>query len=64
MEHELLYRAGSYGLERLGITDNSAPHWYCICGQWRINRNPRTGAPHKEIATKHHKKHIKESEVA
>jgi hypothetical protein len=60
MDHVLQYRAGSCGLSHLGVPDNNAPHWYCTCGQWRLNRNPRTGAPHKETATKHHKKHTKE----
>ena len=59
MNHELLYRAGSSGLEYAGIPDCHTPHWYCSCGAWWINRNPRSGSPHKETATKHHRKHVK-----
>ena len=63
-QHELLYRVGSHGLGYVGIADNNQPHWYCSCGQWRLNRNPRTGSPFKETATKHHKKHIKGADTA
>lgn len=60
IEHELLYRAGSWGLGNVGITDNTQPHWYCSCGGWRINRDLQ-GRPHRETAAKHHRKHVKEA---
>ena len=64
MDHELLYRAGSYGLSHVGIPNESQPHWYCSCGTWRLNRNPRTGSPFKETALKHHRKHLAEYDQA
>ena len=34
-EHELLYRAGSFGLESLGLSD-AEPQWFCVCRDWRF----------------------------
>lgn len=57
--HELLYRAGSQGLERLGIRDVAEPHWYCSCGRWRVNRDSQ-GRPHHDTAERRHRKHVRE----
>lgn len=57
-EHKLLYRAGSSGLAYAGIADCSTPHWYCSCGDWRINCNPLSGSPRRETAAKHHRRHV------
>jgi hypothetical protein len=35
LTHELLYKAGSYGLEHLGLA-SGAPHWFCVCRRWRF----------------------------
>lgn len=61
-EHELRYRAGSAGLERLGIPNVSQPYWYCSCGKWTKNRDLQ-GRPFRETALKHHRKHVKEAEA-
>jgi hypothetical protein len=58
-EHELRYRAGSGGLTHIGIADNPAPHWYCTCGGWRVNRDGQ-GRPFRETAEKRHRKHVRE----
>lgn len=61
--HELCYRAGSQGLEHLGVPNESTPHWYCSCDGWRVNRD-RMGRPHGETATKQHRKHVREAEAS
>lgn len=31
--HSLLYKAGTYGLEHLGLR-SAAPQWFCVCRGW------------------------------
>jgi len=60
MDHELRYRPGFTGLAHLGIPNNTRPHWYCTCGQWRINRDHK-GSPFEKTATTHHRRHVKQT---
>lgn len=57
--HELRYRAGTLGLEHIGILTNHEPRWYCTCGHWYINRDLQ-GHPFEETAKRKHRKHVKE----
>lgn len=38
-EHLMRYRAGTTGLEAIGVRTDSA-HWHCTCGAWRYNAYP------------------------
>lgn len=67
-DHELMYNAGFHAY--FPGSDDEPPRqvhrdpsdWYCACGRWMWPRNKLTGAPHRETATKHWRKHVKEAE--
>lgn len=59
-DHELSLAGQSVWANEYGfIADNTGTFWTCSCGAWRKPRNPRTGEPHREGATRAHRKHVR-----